>query len=81
MRKKFFELQKEFGSFKKWLEHQHPLSKEEWVKLFKKHFRFTGGEIVNEFLTSAGYLPGAHIESCPVYKKIIKLKPMWMVKQ
>lgn len=79
--KKIFELQKEFGSFKKWLEHQHPLSKEEWVKLFKKHFRFTGGEIVNEFLTSAGYLPGAHIESCPVYKKIIKLKPMWMVKQ
>ncbi len=75
--KKIIELQKEFGSFKKWLEHHHPLTKDEWVKLFKKHFRFTGGEIVNEFLLSAGYLPGAHIESCPVYKKIVKLKPMW----
>ena len=39
-------IQKEFGSFKKWLDHHHPLAKEEWVKLFKKTFRFTGGEIV-----------------------------------
>ncbi|HEY6975228.1 MAG TPA: DNA-3-methyladenine glycosylase I [Chitinophagaceae bacterium] len=77
--KKILELQKEFGSFKKWLEHHHPLPKEEWVKLFKKHFHFTGGEIVNEFLMSAGYLAGAHTEDCPVYKKIVKLKPMWMV--
>lgn len=29
-------LQKEFGSFKKWLEHHHPKTKEEWVKLFKQ---------------------------------------------
>ena len=29
---------------------------EKWVKLFKKTFRFTGGEIVNEFLMSTGYL-------------------------
>ena len=78
--KKILELQKEFGSFKNWLEHYHPLTKEEWVKLFKKNFRFTGGEIVNEFLMSAGYLPGAHTETCPVYKKIGKLKPMWMKK-
>ena len=78
--KKILELQKEFGSFKNWLEHHYPLSKEEWVKLFKKHFRFTGGEIVNEFLMSTGYLPGAHVETCTVYKKIEKLKPMWMKK-
>ncbi len=71
-------LQKEFGSFKEWLDAHHPLTKEEWIKLFKKHFRFTGGEIVNEFLMSAGYLPGAHTEDCPVYKKIAKLNPMWM---
>jgi DNA-3-methyladenine glycosylase I len=76
--KKIIELQKEFGSFKKWLEYHHPLTKDEWVKLFKKHFRFTGGEIVNEFLMSSGYLAGAHTEDCPVYKKILKLKPMWM---
>jgi DNA-3-methyladenine glycosylase I len=78
--KKILELQKEFGSFKKWIENHHPLPKEEWVKLFKTHFRFTGGEIVNEFLMSSGYLSGAHFETCPVYKKIEKLKPMWMKK-
>ncbi len=49
-----------------------------WVKLFKTHFRFTGGEIVGEFLMSLGYLPGAHREDCPAYKRIVKLKPVWM---
>ena len=47
-------LQKKHGSFERWIELQHPLSKEEWVKLFKKTFRFTGGEIVGEFLMSIG---------------------------
>ncbi len=75
--KKILELQKEFGSFKAWLDHHHPLPKEEWVKLFKTNFRFTGGEIVNEFLMSTGYLPGAHVEACPVYPKIIRSKPSW----
>ena len=70
-------LQKEFGSFKNWLSKQHPKSKEEWTQLFKKTFLFTGGEIVNEFLLSTGYLPGAHESSCKVYKKIIKAKPLW----
>lgn len=73
-------LQKEFGSFEKWLEHHHPKSKEEWVKLFKKTFRFTGGEIVNEFLMSIGYLPGAHSEDCAIHKKLVKQKPKWMQK-
>lgn len=73
-------IQKEFGSFRNWLDHHHPLSKEEWVKLFKKTFRFTGGEIVGEFLMSTGYLPGAHSEGCPVYKKILKSKPAWAKK-
>ncbi|HEU4574438.1 MAG TPA: DNA-3-methyladenine glycosylase I [Chitinophagaceae bacterium] len=76
------QLQKEYGSFKNWLDHHHhPLTKEEWVKLFRKTFRFTGGEIVNEFLMSTGYLPGAHIESCPVYKKLLRLKPAWLKKR
>jgi DNA-3-methyladenine glycosylase I len=76
--KKILALQKEYGSFKNWIDKHHPLTKEEWVKLFKQNFRFTGGEIVNEFLMSTGYLPGAHSQTCPVYKKIKKLKPMWM---
>ena len=71
-------LQKEFGSFEGWLEHHYPLSLKEWVKLFKSTFRFTGGEIVNEFLVSIGYLPGAHDESCEAYRKIARLNPMWM---
>jgi DNA-3-methyladenine glycosylase I len=74
------QIQKEHGSFKAWLDMNHPKSKEEWVKLFKLTFRFTGGEIVNEFLMSTGYLPGAHVESCPIYKKVAKQKPMWMKK-
>ena len=78
--KKIQSIQKEFGSFKSWLDHHHPLSKEEWVKLFKTNFRFTGGEIVNEFLMSTGYLPGAHVEDCPVYAKILRSKPSWKMK-
>lgn len=70
-------LQKEHGSFEAWLEQHHPKTKDEWVKLFKKTFRFTGGEIVNEFLMSIGYLPGAHTPDCPVYNKSIKAKPLW----
>ena len=73
-------LQKEYGSFEKWLEHHHPKLKEEWVKLFKQTFRFTGGEIVNEFLMSTGYLPGAHDEDCSTHKRILKRKPMWLKK-
>jgi len=74
------ELQKEFGSFGNWLDYHHPKTKDEWVKLFKKTFRFTGGEIVNEFLMSTGYLPGAHEESCKVYGQVLKKKPMWSKK-
>lgn len=71
-------LQEEFGSFEKWLEHHHPKSLQEWMKLFKKTFKFTGGEIVNEFLMSTGYLKGAHAEHCPVYKTVLEQKPLWM---
>ena len=73
------ELQKEFGSFKKWIDHHHPKTKDEWVKIFKKTFKFTGGEIVNEFLMSTGYLEGAHIETCLTYQRIEKMKPRWLV--
>ena len=75
--KSIIALQKEHGSFKNWIDKNHPLTKDDWVKLFKKTFRFTGGEIVNEFLMSTGYLPGAHEESCSIYNKVIKTKPAW----
>lgn len=70
-------IQKKYGTFKNWLDQHHPLSREEWVKLFKKTFKFTGGEIVNEFLMSLGYLPGAHQTNCPIYTEILKFKPKW----
>ena len=79
--KSILQLQKEFGSFEKWLEHHHPKTKDEWVKLFKKTFKFTGGEIVNEFLMSIGYLNGAHSQNCPIQEKILKQKPMWLTKK
>jgi len=72
-------IQKEYGSFKNWLDEHHPKTREQWTKLFKETFRFTGGEIVNEFLVSTGYLEGAHIETCPIYKKVLKQKPKWLM--
>lgn len=70
-------LQKEHGSFKSWLDHHHPMKKDDWVKLFKKTFRFTGGEITNEFLVSSGYLAGAHAETCNAYQKALDKSPAW----
>ncbi len=64
-------IREEFGTFKQWLDNNHPLSRDEWTKLFKKTFKFVGGEIVNEFLMSTGYFPGAHDENCPVFEKLI----------
>lgn len=71
-------LQQEHGSFAQWIADHHPRPLEEWVRLFKQTFRFTGGQIVNEFLMSIGYLPGAHAPTCPVYRRIAKLGPPWM---
>ena len=70
-------LQKSHGSFEKWLESHHPRAKEEWVRLFRGTFRFTGGEITGEFLMSIGFLPGAHAPECPVHAEILRHRPMW----
>ncbi|WP_353859103.1 DNA-3-methyladenine glycosylase I [Azospirillum formosense] len=67
------------GSFDGWLRVHHPLSKTDWVRLFKRSFRFTGGEITGEFLMSLGYLPGAHHDRCPVWNRLVALDPPWMV--
>ncbi|GMR12023.1 MAG: DNA-3-methyladenine glycosylase I [Gemmatimonadota bacterium] len=71
-------MRKSHGSFADWLAAHHPRSKAEWVRLFKKTFRFTGGEITGEFLMSIGYLSGAHQQGCIVYGRIEKLSPPWM---
>ena len=66
------------GGFARWLRAHHPLDKEDWVRLFRKTFRFTGGEITGEFLMSIGYLPCPHHPDCPVFSKIVNLNPPWM---
>jgi DNA-3-methyladenine glycosylase I len=40
-------LQKEHGSFRNWLDQHHPKTLPEWTILFRKTFKFTGGEIVH----------------------------------
>ncbi len=76
----FSQLRESHGGFAAWLDAHHPRPKAEWVALFKQTFRFTGGEIVGEFLMSTGYLPGAHRKTCPVYTRIAVLSPPWMNK-
>jgi DNA-3-methyladenine glycosylase I len=70
-------LRTDFGSFKGWLDAHHPQSLDNWVTLFKRTFVFTGGEIVNEFLMSTGYLPGAHTPDCPTYEVVLASRPPW----
>lgn len=75
--KGFLEIIEEYGSFNKWLMLNNPKKLDDWVKLFKTKFKFVGGEIVREFLTSVGYLEPAHDKDCKIYTKILKLKPRW----
>lgn len=63
-------LRGEYGSFAGWLAANHPRTLKDWVKLFRKTFAFTGGEVVNEFLMSIGYLPGSHAPACPVTERL-----------
>ena len=72
-------LRESHRSFAGWLDAHHPSPRDAWFKLFKRTFLFTGGEIVGEFLISTGYLPGAHREDCPIYRRVARLKPPWMV--
>ena len=76
--RRILELRERHGSFANWLDAHHPLAKSEWVRLFKKTFRFTGGEITGEFLLSTGYLPGAHVPECPVYSSVVAARPPWL---
>ena len=75
--KRIQRLRDEYGAFTLWLGAHHPLTREEWMRLFKQTFVFTGGEIVNEFLMSTGWLPGAHVEGCPVEERVLAADPPW----
>jgi len=75
--KRIIALREQYGSFANWLDVHHPRPKEAWVKLFKKTFVFTGGEITGEFLLSTGYLPGAHVPTCPIHARVMAQNPPW----
>ncbi len=75
--KRIITLRDSHQGFAPWIAAHHPLNRAEWTKLFRRTFKFMGPEIVNEFLMCIGYLPGAHSEDCPVFKKIAKLNPPW----
>ena len=67
------------GGFADWLdahaaENGRPRDKASWVKLFKRTFKFTGGEITGEFLMSLGILRGAHRAGCPALKRIAAVR-------
>ena len=64
--KKILIIQKKYGSFYNWLRKNEQNDLNQWVKLFKENFKFTGEEITKEFLMSIGILEGAHDLSCPV---------------
>lgn len=72
------QLRASHGSFAAWLQAHHPRAKADWVKLFAKTFRFTGGKIVGEFLMSIGYLPGAHRPDCPAHARVVAAGPAWL---
>jgi DNA-3-methyladenine glycosylase I len=72
------QLRASHGGFTDWLDAHHPRGKAEWIKLFKKTFRFTGGEITGEFLMSLGYLPGAHQPDCPIHARTIAAGAAWI---
>lgn len=75
--RRILELRETHGSFPGWLDAHHPLEPDAWARLFKRTFRFTGGEIVRELLVSTGYLPGAHEPDCPVFERVVALEPAW----
>lgn len=66
------------GGFVTWLDYHHPRSHADWTRLFRETFRFTGAEVVREFLLSTGYLAGAHRQDCTVYARIIRENPPWL---
>lgn len=69
------DLRRSHGGFHAWLAAHHPLDKADWVKLFKRTFRFTGGEITGELLMSTGWLEGAHHPACPVHTRLLHATP------
>lgn len=74
---RILELQKEHRSFFEWIKIQKAYDIKEWVKIFKKEFKFVGGEIVNEFLMSIGRIDGAHSPNCYRNNLYLESRQKW----
>lgn len=67
------QLQSSNGSYANWLAKNKGLTTEEWIKLFKKTFKFMGKETTKEFLMGSAIIPGAHDPECPIAAKTPKI--------
>lgn len=76
--RRIIDLRASHGGFAGWLAAHNPMPHEAWTKLFRKTFKFTGPLVVEEFLLSTGYLPGAHTTGCPVFARIKASNPPWL---
>ena len=76
--RRVLELQKSHGSFARWLDAHHPASLEAWTKLFRDTFRFTGGEIVREFLGVDRLSPWSAPPPVSCGRKAVRRNPPWM---
>lgn len=70
-------LRQSHGSFALWLEAHHPRSPEAWAQLFRRTFRFSGGQIVGKFLISIECLPGSARSGLPGLLRILERSPPW----
>jgi DNA-3-methyladenine glycosylase I len=78
--KVILKIQNDHKSFKSWLDKKKCKNINQWVKLFKKKFKFIGIKITEEFLLSSGYIEGAHNKECKIYNEILKSNPNWLKK-
>lgn len=74
---RILEIQKEYDSFFNWIKLQRADDIKSWVKLFKKQFKFVGGEICNEFLMTIGRIDGAHSPDCHRYDLYKDQQSIW----
>ena len=61
--KKALDIQKTFGSFRKWIDSLDANDKNVY-KEFKKHFKFMGPGVVESFLMSTGRIETHHMKGC-----------------
>jgi DNA-3-methyladenine glycosylase I len=64
----FIKIIDSFGSFDKFMKKQDYDDRNYMLKLFKKHFKFTGPLIIEEFMMSTGFWKVRHSQDCFLYK-------------